>query len=281
MNDDKHPCRLSVYLAREAPVAAILRRGPNEWAQLTSWHRDTDNFEHGQWFHGRVYERRCDISPDGTLFVYIAAKQGPRHDPDDIGTAWTAISHPPYFTALALWRNLGTWYGGGAFVSNRKLLLDATCSFEPHPKFKPKGIRIAPCPADSAPWERRLLLGGWNLVERGFHPRTHRRVGQREIWERPCPGDGPKLCREVEDADFSRYGGIYADNYWLETGDDIFPLGDIGWADWDSADRLAFVRGGKLYAARWTGWGLEETCLFDFNPLEPDPQPSPMSARHW
>jgi hypothetical protein len=89
------PCRLSVFLAREAPIGVILRRGPSEWAQLVRWDRDTDTFEPGQWFHGRVYKRRCDLSADGRLFIYFAAKHGPRRDDDDVGEAWTAISRPP------------------------------------------------------------------------------------------------------------------------------------------------------------------------------------------
>jgi hypothetical protein len=89
------PCRLSVFLAREAPIGVIVRRGPSEWAQLVRWDRDTDTFEPGQWFHGRVYKRRCDLSADGRLFIYFAAKHGPRRDDDDVGEAWTAISRPP------------------------------------------------------------------------------------------------------------------------------------------------------------------------------------------
>src|SRR5919198_5909820 len=68
------PCRLFVYLAREAPVGVVLRRGPSAWVRLSVWHTDTDAFEHGQWFKGRVYERRCDVSADGSLFVYFARK---------------------------------------------------------------------------------------------------------------------------------------------------------------------------------------------------------------
>jgi hypothetical protein len=42
-------CRLFVYLARRAPVAVALRRGPSDWARLSLWHTDTDRIEHGQW----------------------------------------------------------------------------------------------------------------------------------------------------------------------------------------------------------------------------------------
>ncbi len=44
MSKPAPPCRLSVILAREAPVGVIFRRGP------------------AKWFHGRIYERRSDLS---------------------------------------------------------------------------------------------------------------------------------------------------------------------------------------------------------------------------
>src|SRR5687767_8832105 len=103
-----HPCRLFVILAREVPVGVVLRRGPSAWARLSVWRTDADTFEHGQWFRARVYERRCDLSPDGALFAYFARKSGlPTPEAPDRQDSWLAVSRPPWFTALALW-----WVGG-------------------------------------------------------------------------------------------------------------------------------------------------------------------------
>ncbi|HEX2256496.1 MAG TPA: hypothetical protein VHG92_07320 [Afifellaceae bacterium] len=281
IRNEPTPCRLSVFLAREAPVGVILRRGPSAWAQLTRWERRSDTFEPGQWFHGRVYERRCDLSPDGQLFIYFAAKHWRTADEDQIGEGWTAISRPPYFTALALWLNLGSWYGGGVFKDAKHVLLDVTCSLDPHPAFQPRGLTYSRCPPDSAPWEQGLLLSGWRLVERGFDPRTHRRVGQRELWEKPSRDGALKLCREVEDVDFSRFGGPYSDTYWLEAAGDLVPLSGVSWADWEDGKRLAFVRDGVLYQALWQGTELREAVLFDFNPLEPAELAAPDWAKTW
>jgi hypothetical protein len=66
------PPRLFVVLAREAPIGVILRRGPAAWYHVILWHTDTDHFERGAWFKGRIYEERCDLSPDGQLFLYFA-----------------------------------------------------------------------------------------------------------------------------------------------------------------------------------------------------------------
>ena len=87
------PCRLFVIPAREADVALILRRGPASWYHLILWHTDTDTFDHGAWFRGRIYEERCDLSPDGQLFVYFAL-QGRKWGSEYKGS-WTAVSRPP------------------------------------------------------------------------------------------------------------------------------------------------------------------------------------------
>jgi len=109
---------LFVILARNGRDAVIFRRGPSKQVLLIKWDRRKDRFEAGQWFKGRIYERRCDLSPSGEMLVYLAAKhKGP------IGT-WTAISRAPYLTALALWPNMGTWGGGGLFQSEYSLLLN-------------------------------------------------------------------------------------------------------------------------------------------------------------
>ena len=279
--DEAAPCRLAVYLARAATAAVILRRGPSPWAQLTTWDRTNDTFQHGQWFHGRIYERRCDLSPDGELFVYVAAKHAPRTDDDDIGEVWTAISRPPYVTALALWRNLGSWYGGGVFMSERHVLLDLACERDAHPKFQPQGLTFALCHAESAPWEQRMLRDGWQLVERGFDPRTHRRVGKREIWQKPFGRSGINLYRRIDEINFARFGGPYGDTYRLEITDDLVPLSDVTWADWDDGRRLVFARHGRLFNATVEGTQLHEAELYDFNPLVPEEIVAPDWARRW
>ena len=121
------PCRLSVLLARSAPVAIVLRRGPTKWVQMLRWQTDRDDFESGQWFKGRIYERRCDLTPNGSHLIYFAADfKEPRVEKRSVDEApssttraryysWTAISKPPFLTALALWPKGDCWHGGGLF----------------------------------------------------------------------------------------------------------------------------------------------------------------------
>jgi hypothetical protein len=118
MPTPRPPCRLYGITAREAPVAVLFRRGPSKYVQLVRWDTSTDTFEPGQWFHGRIYERDSDLSPDGRLLVYFAAGYGKRYEIDK--STWVAVSRPPFLSALAIWFYVGTAYGG-LFLSNKEL----------------------------------------------------------------------------------------------------------------------------------------------------------------
>lgn len=116
-------CRLSLVFARVAPIVVILRRGPTRWVEVIKWNTATDLFEHGQWLHGRIYAERCGLSPNGELFVYFAMRYGRVSKEDGYQQTFTAVSKPPYLTALALWPEGSTWGGGGHFVNDKTLRL--------------------------------------------------------------------------------------------------------------------------------------------------------------
>lgn len=120
MNKTTQPSqvRLHVILAREAPFGVVFRRGPSKDVLLVGWNTDDDTFQPGQWLRGRIYERRCDLSPKGDLLVYFAAKY---REPV---RSWTAISRPPFLTALAMWPKGDGWGGGGHFLSQTRLALN-------------------------------------------------------------------------------------------------------------------------------------------------------------
>jgi hypothetical protein len=111
-------CRLYVILARKAPTGVIFRRGPTRHVRLIRWHLEDDSFEPGQWLNSRIYERRCDLAPRGDLLIYFAANHRPPF------RSWTAVSRPPWFTALALWPKGNCWGGGGLFKNGRRILLN-------------------------------------------------------------------------------------------------------------------------------------------------------------
>ncbi len=107
--------RLHLFFATENDTAVILRQGPMKQFRLILWHRDTDTFEDGQWLKHKVYLDWCDLSPDGRHFIYfmLDAKWS-----SDTEGAYTVISRPPYFTAIALFPEGDTWAGGGRFLDN-------------------------------------------------------------------------------------------------------------------------------------------------------------------
>jgi hypothetical protein len=138
------PCRLYFLLAREAPVGVLFRRGPSRWVQLIRWNTADDTFEPGQWFRGRIYEKRSDLSPDGRRLIYFAQKLSGRtlHEPE-YTYAWTAISRPPYLTALALWPKGDCWNGGGLFETNTRVWLNHFAEQgQPHRRHQPRGLEI-------------------------------------------------------------------------------------------------------------------------------------------
>ena len=193
------PPRLAVLAARDASVAVVVRRGPTDWARLSLWDTATDEVEHGGWIHARVPWRRCDLSPDGRLFVAFVADHG--RDPDaPLRDTWVAISRPPWWYALALWFNGTTWDCGGFFPDASSCAVgsgvpdagDVPAWFDtdaPIPEPRP-----GPAWTDVTVPHNRRVRDGWTEVRSGW-------------WERrlATPG-GVAVAREHVD------GGVHVDN---------------------------------------------------------------------
>ncbi|MDX2015872.1 MAG: hypothetical protein SFW67_37105 [Myxococcaceae bacterium] len=125
-----------MIFAAEAPVGVVIARGPSRWTNVSRWDVMTDTVTRGAWFKGRLYETKCDLSPDGELF--LAALFKGRRAGTPFTDSWTAISRLPWLYALALWP-IGTTYGGGGrFVGPREVTLRGVGG--PHPDFSPDGI---------------------------------------------------------------------------------------------------------------------------------------------
>src|SRR5688572_11088382 len=161
------PARVFGILARQADVAVLFRRGPSKWVQLVRWDTERDTYEPGQWFHGRIYERRSDLSPNGSLLIYFAQKITDRTIRDRQYTyAWTAVSRPPYLTALALWSKGNCWHGGGLFDSDRHVMVNHR-EVRAHPNHRPRSrsLKVTPNPRaygeDLPIFYARLTRDGW------------------------------------------------------------------------------------------------------------------------
>jgi hypothetical protein len=154
----KPPARLHVILAREAPLAVVFRRGPAKQVCTLLWDRRTDEFSLGQWLRGRIYEDRCDLSPDGRYLIYFAY-DGRSHR--EHGPAWTAVSRAPWLRALALYSKGSCWGGGGYFTGARTYWLDSehVCVQDTKEVRRDLG-------ADSTqPWHARWAQAGWQFRE--------------------------------------------------------------------------------------------------------------------
>jgi hypothetical protein len=154
---------LEALFAASGRTAIVLRRGPSMHNCLNLWDLEQDSFQRGQWMRGRIrlhdlspngrwlvywagqYHRAAPprllekLGPPKVRDKQIArvrrGRKIPRYLRDGLQplldqshpnaplTTWTAISRPPYFTALALWASFGTWTGGGGFASDGALVL--------------------------------------------------------------------------------------------------------------------------------------------------------------
>src|SRR5437762_11282439 len=113
--------RIHVLLSRDGHTGVVIRRGPSKRVCTIGWDRRQDTFVLGQWLRGRIYERRCDVSPDGNYMIYFAMNA--LWDSEAKG-AWTAVSRAPYLKAIALWPKGDCWNGGGLFISNDRYWLN-------------------------------------------------------------------------------------------------------------------------------------------------------------
>ncbi len=222
-----------VLLAREARVGVILRRGPSDWWHLTRWDTQRDQFEKGQWFHGRICPGKCDLSPDGKLFLYFGGKWRASARSRGYDNVWTAISRPPYLTALALWPTNSTWEGGGVFVDNLTVDL-GVCIPKHHPKHPPGPLHIVV--ADPP-------------VEVSWH------IGWQAVPGEPRLGQYRKACGECalgRDTRLhlpSRSRTVY---YLYRDAVDPIAWFEAHWADWDQCGRLVAAAGGRILTARLT-----------------------------
>lgn len=95
---------------------------------------------------GGVYEplrTRAPITfrPGRRVPRYLQAHAGPRRGlAQRITGTWTAISTPPYFSAVAIWPAFGHWTGGGVFLSPRDVRI-----YEPLDRMVPiERVRLPP-----------------------------------------------------------------------------------------------------------------------------------------
>jgi hypothetical protein len=290
--------RLYFLVAREAPVAVVFRRGPSKQVELLRWDLDTDAIVAGQWLKGRIYERRCDLSPDGGLLVYFAAKRETKL------RTWTAISKPPWLTALSLWPKGDSWGGGGLFASRNRLHLNHRPEeMELHEEFRlnrNKKLRVEPL-GERPGWGEddpihhlRLLRDGWRWIDRGTQWTMHSLTARHgftpnppERYEREIGPDGGQLLLQMDiEAVHERGGSKYVTRHrQLRGGEVLRDLGRLDWVDAAPDGSLLLAHDGclkRLDSADAADWATAEPRLVaDLRDHRFTARKAPRDAQHW
>ena len=270
------PPRIYCIPAIQAPVVAVFRRGPSNWAHIGRWDLAAGRYEPGAWIGGRIFPRRSDLSPDGQYLCYFAHKPSATWEH---GEAYVALSKLPWLTALHAFPTCGTWTRGYYFTEDG-------CHDNLPTKTLPIPYRLRPIPAVQFANERRR---GWIETEDSpvrdptdaWDERRNARMQKLQ------PQGARVLCVESiglaggEFAVDQSIGGMNV-RYSLESHGDLEVLDDLQWADWS--------RGGELLVATRSGClqirnleGKSSNILFevDLSKFEPDPRPAPTWAQSW
>lgn len=248
--------------------------------------------ESGQWLKGRIYERRCDLSPNGQFLVYFAGKyKRPLY-------TWTAISNAPYLNALALWEKGDGWGGGGLFKDERTLLLNhrpgtesqLLDGFNVPESFCVRPLGERPGWGEDEPINSmRLQRDGWVIAEPGkFSDYLSKGpyafvVNPPQVIEKPAAGG---LLKVSLHAIGERSGTSYVQNAQLDDVSNArsVDLGRVDWADVDHSGDVLFAKDGRLYRLRPPTIDIEATkpqLVADLNELSFVAREAPNSADRW
>lgn len=232
--------RLFGIVARDAPVAVIFRRGPAKHVRMARWDLQTDTLTHGQWLAGRVYPEVSGLSPDGRLLVYYARK-GAR--------TFTAVSQPPYFTALAFWENTSPWTAGGFFQDNRRLVLGVKYENPREAGELPDDFEVTD--VWEYFWKDRQFTHWGEVVPQAPEANHGFRARKPGCYEKPNPASPGLLLTRTP----GRHG---SPEYHLEGAPGI-DVTRADWADWAPDGALLSGELGCLYRHRLSrGGSLEE-----------------------
>jgi hypothetical protein len=229
-----------------------------------------------------LYPQKCDLSPDGRWLGYSALKYGMTWP---AGSVYEAISRLPWLKALAAWE-VGTTYTRGFHFDTESLSngLGSPDVGDVSPCLNRYGLTITG--AEQFSVERRR---GW--VE---SPDTPDR-DPNDAWDerrdvemqKPQPGREPHFMLHVDGS----FAGHRSSPDWRgpasysltdPRSQDLLPLSDVQWADWDSLGRLIVATTGGILEARVIVDGSTRTVFsHDLSGIAPDPTPAPPWAAVW
>lgn len=271
--------KLYAIAALDAPVVAVFRRARKRTI-LYRWDLARGKLEVGAAIDGKIYPRRCDISPDGELLYYFAFMQTSEEFLGGTST-FSAVSKLPWLYALAAWREDGTWTRGCHFVG----AVPGTADLG------------EPGHGDDVPLRRKYSLVRNRPLQYG--------VELRRGWveHEDCPPRGPNdawdEARKVvlmksrpqgkgrlvlSDRGYQPEMGVdgRAPAYKLELPHRTVELADVTWADWDPTGRLLTATAdGRLQILDAASAELRVIHEHSVAELEPIRAPAPAWAQRW
>lgn len=272
--------RLFGVPARDAPVVAVVRRGPSDWCRLGRWDvGDEPSWTPGAWLRATVYPQRCALSPDGRWLSYFALGGPARWA---AGGTYVAVSRLPWATALAAWGTDGTWTRGAEFVDDRDVWElgepDEGTAGPLRDRWGMQWVRPASYAverrsgwseaAGSTPYDQYDPDDPWDL----------RRAPTLTMARRRPAGTGVLTVTGAYAAfrtfDRDTYG---APDYRLDGG----PLPDVQWADWAPGGALLVATADGRLHVRAGDAPHQVTWEVDLSADRPEPQPPPAQAREW
>jgi hypothetical protein len=205
---------------------------------------------------------------------------------------WTAVSKPPYFTALALWPKGNSYNGGGVFDDDRTIRLNHNPErMEAHPDHQPMGLSIIMDfegrGEDISVYYKLLIRHGWELVEDGGS-------GYQEsefVWKTKTPMIWRKRNQRPDLSLLMKFIGTrhyqYGDDLILEylvvddNNNDTHPIEKATWADWDQQGRLVYITKGLLICQQFQPELKLPRVIADLNPQIPMSLTTPDWAATW
>jgi hypothetical protein len=268
------PARIHLLPAQASPCVLVIRRKPSKCFHIIRWNTKSDKLEHGSWFHGKLYPKRCDISFDGQWMIYLAMGAS--------GNTWNGICRLPYLRTLAEGANMGTWFGGGYWHDRQTLLLNQwqpTQGSVPfklaqlQPKFGGEDLSVL-----YAKWER----DGWQ--RRGNNYGTTRRIENPSKYMIACDGDDAWQNRPSRKHPplIAQYVGYLEHGYTFRFSLDRFENlldNQVDSACWDSLGNLVYSRQGILY--KYSLSDLKNRCPRIIYDLEALTQVGKLRLKHY
>lgn len=270
------PPRLFGIPARDAPVVAVLRRGPSDWCQIGRWDVGAQPaYQPGSWVRATLYPQRCDLSPDGRWLCYFTLR---RRADWQAGPTYVAVSRLPWATALAAWGSCGTWTRGMHFVDPAVHEAGRPDEGDDEPLRRSHGLAYTR-PISFAVERRRGWAETSDSPPRREHDMWDERRAPRVTLQKLRPGGGPTLQVSGMFAAFREFDtGRYGEPTYRLVGDDPAELPGVLWADWAPDGRLLVATVDGQLQVRDEG---RVTWEADLSALSPDPQPAPPGASRW